>query len=373
MNHSQMRILFLTGIYPPVNGGAAIHYYHLLQVLQKFSSIDKLIIITEYVHTTRIFEENNKIQIFRLLPPRFSSKLYQYRFYRFLIGLITFMILPPLIVFLKYVYTIDCIHIHCSLARIIILKTAKLFNFKVIVDQRDKFILSEYKYADAILSCSVNIFEILLKKGIDDKKVIKTNVLLPSFKIPERKEVYEILNKYEILKPYILFVGDITEKKGVVELLQAFKLFQMEVSGISLVFVGRNVMGNQFLTLILKIKNVKYIGLLPHTHAICLMSGMDMLILPSKSEGLPSVILEAIRLGKKVVVPPNISEYDKYIPHLVIRDITPDSIYDKMKDVYTQNYICQYPIELHCPSSIALQTKNVYESLCLNSKNNISI
>ena len=50
------------------------------------------------------------------------------------------------------------------------------------------------------------------------------------------------------------------------------------------------------------------------------------MVLPSRSEGLPTVVLEAVALGSKVICPPGIPEFDEHMPHFVLSEVSADAI-----------------------------------------------
>ncbi len=92
----------------------------------------------------------------------------------------------------------------------------------------------------------------------------------------------------------IVFVGRVEEKKGIAELLEAFKAF----SELNLHIVGPDSSGQ--LTDVCESNIIKH-GELDHGKTIEIMRDMDALILPSYSEGFPLVVLEAMAVGLPVI------------------------------------------------------------------------
>lgn len=100
--------------------------------------------------------------------------------------------------------------------------------------------------------------------------------------------------------PYILFVGDICERKGVSELIEAI----MNLKNYKLVLIGRLV-EEKFLLLFQESPNLIYLGPMPSDKVYSYMSKAMLLILPSRKELVPRVCIEAHILGTKVLCTPN--------------------------------------------------------------------
>lgn len=92
----------------------------------------------------------------------------------------------------------------------------------------------------------------------------------------------------------IIFVGRVDERKGIAELLAAFK----EKPALNLHIVGPDSSG--YLKDVCESNIIKH-GELSHDKTIEIMRDMDALILPSYSEGFPLVILEAMAVGLPVI------------------------------------------------------------------------
>jgi len=104
----------------------------------------------------------------------------------------------------------------------------------------------------------------------------------------------------------LLFVGNLSERKGVTDLLQALSLPGFADFPLELVFAGGgDVTGYQAKANSLGLeKMVRFIGWSEQTEVAHLMAQADLLVLPSYDEGLPLVILEALANGVAVVCTP---------------------------------------------------------------------
>lgn len=87
--------------------------------------------------------------------------------------------------------------------------------------------------------------------------------------------------------PLILFVGRLLSTKGIGELLQVAP--RLKAKGVTVVFVGTGPMAEQ----IRKTQNCHLAGLVSNEKIPLFMRAADVLALPSYSEGLPTVLVEA--------------------------------------------------------------------------------
>lgn len=104
----------------------------------------------------------------------------------------------------------------------------------------------------------------------------------------------------------ILFVGNLVPVKGPDVALEAFaELLRMtERTFAELVFVGDGPMRRRLETVVRERHLegcVKFVGARPHDEIVDWMNVADVLILSSRSEGMPNVVLEALACGMPVV------------------------------------------------------------------------
>ncbi len=121
--------------------------------------------------------------------------------------------------------------------------------------------------------------------------------------IKDQNKINQVLKKYGIKKPYLLYVGRIEIKKGIETLLQAYLELRIQNSEFSLVLVGQPGYGYVNLkSQISNLKSVKELGYLTsEEERACLYNGAEVFVFPSLYEGFGLPILEALACGCPVV------------------------------------------------------------------------
>jgi glycosyltransferase involved in cell wall biosynthesis len=100
----------------------------------------------------------------------------------------------------------------------------------------------------------------------------------------------------------LLFIGGLTKIKGIDILLEAFKLVSSKTESISLKIIGDGQM-REFCEDFIDKNNldIKLLGAFNHERTLKEISSSDIVVLASRTEGYPRVILEAFEFGKPVI------------------------------------------------------------------------
>jgi len=114
--------------------------------------------------------------------------------------------------------------------------------------------------------------------------------------IPQRTDPRRFRRKFNLRRPFAIYIGRIDENKGCVELFDFFQRYAAAYpAGLDLVLVGSNVID------IPKHPRIRHLGFLSDADKFDALSAADLLIMPSRYESLSMVALEAWALGKPVL------------------------------------------------------------------------
>jgi glycosyltransferase involved in cell wall biosynthesis len=144
----------------------------------------------------------------------------------------------------------------------------------------------------------------------------------------------------------ILFVGNIIEQKGLLELVKAYHMLKHEISNVSLYMIGAKK-DSAFYHKLLKyidennVQDVFMYDALPQSEIAVWMSAAEVFVLPSHLEGFGLVALEAMSCHTPVVGSDvgGLSYLLADGAGLLIEPRNPQSLYEGLKKVITDPYI----------------------------------
>lgn len=165
------------------------------------------------------------------------------------------------------------------------------------VKSRSQQIVSAAQAATTVISVSEDLKAHMMAMGIAQEKiqVVYNGVDHLLFSQAEKRHIDA---------PYLLFVGNLKQDKGVMELLRAFKLLTEEFEQYQLIIVGSGNMQDtmqRYIDTNLLGNRVRLLGNIAHDKLPGLMQHAQLLILPSFHEGVPNVALESMAAGTPVV------------------------------------------------------------------------
>lgn len=144
------------------------------------------------------------------------------------------------------------------------------------------------------------------------------------YPLKDKKKVNEILNKYNIKQPYIIYIGTMQPRKNLVRLIEAFSSVVGEDDRLNLVIVGKTTgpgrEGWMFQDILkapkkFDIENrVIFTSFAPTKDLPALLSASEAFILPSLWEGFGIPALEAMACGTPVLVS-NVSSLPEVVGH----------------------------------------------------------
>lgn len=365
-----MRILLVTPLFFPSLSGAAVYFDTLSQAIVRRQPTASVVILTRAVAGAPRRERRGAVRVLRLLPA--AGPPGTLRGGRLGAALGALMIL-----LVSLALRSDVVHYHTLASYRGLHRLAPLFRAPLVGDMRDLAVQHEgaslgyYRHCRRLICAAENIRQFLLGRGLPSEWVVHIPIpFTPPVPAPPAR-VATALARYGIAPEtaYVLFVGAIMPAKGVAELLAAMTLVWRRLPALHLVLAGPltpdgdALFAGGFRTHLSGESRLHYLGPVPHEDVALLLQDADLFILPSRSEGLPRSGLEAIALGRKVILPPGVPEFVAACPEAVLDAITPDAIATKVEQTWRAGHPPRYPIDRHEPDRVAALTLEVYRSV----------
>lgn len=145
--------------------------------------------------------------------------------------------------------------------------------------------------ASAVICVSHYLSKVTRELGVNPSKI---------YVVPDGVDTSQFYPVAKTTQPNLLYVGALTEKKGVQFLIQALPRILTYFKETRLVIVGDGPFKNPLARLVdsLQInRQVEFVGNQPQNQVRSLMQQSRLVILPSLSEGLGVVLLEALATG----------------------------------------------------------------------------
>lgn len=209
----------------------------------------------------------------------------------------------------------DIIHAH-NLPSIIPMKFAKgkkILTLHGIYSEQIKLIHGKFlgkiskwfeekslKWVDKITVVSKKTKEYYLERGFEVEYI--PNAI--DLKIIPEKGIKEYENQ-------IVYVGRLSKEKGVDILIKAFE----EIEDYHLLIIGDGPERNKLIKIAKENPRIHFLGYKPREEAIKYIKGSDILVLPSRQEGLSTTILEAMAC-KTPVIATNVGGNLEIIEHM---------------------------------------------------------
>ena len=164
--------------------------------------------------------------------------------------------------------------------------------------------LTSSRFTDIIISVSNDLKKRLIQHlRIPESKIkVIHEGVSPAYK--PLKNVSHVLEKYGIVRPFILHVSNLAPKKNPYTLFKAFSLLVKQKLNVDLVIAGGR-WDNMHITNIIKRLNltayVKMLGYVPEKDLICLYNAAELFVFPSIHETFGLPVLEAMACGTPVI------------------------------------------------------------------------
>ena len=208
-------------------------------------------------------------------------------------------------------------------------------------DVQDLHSLDVYRISDHFITCGRVAIQTLSDAGIPKDRIDYYPVPI-SLKGPVDEGGFEELSEGPLKgKRFVLYVGEVSEMKGIPELIEGFKELRKAHKDLDLLIVGRSIMGD-----LPRFDWLHSPGPMPYPKVLGLMKHAEALILPSKFEIFGRVCVEACMMGAKVVFPPRVPEFE-VCKDFVLPTITPKAIAQTLERVMASEDRPKYPLEVH--------------------------
>lgn len=148
------------------------------------------------------------------------------------------------------------------------------------------------RWADAVTVVSMHSKDILEKYY-----QIKTHYIPNAIDVGDLPRGTKRISDFQIL-----FAGRLFKVKGLDILIKAMSSVNRKYPNATLVVAGEGKEKDKLTKLAQKLDvNAKFLGYVKWENCIRLIRGSDMVVVPSRKEGLPTIVLESMALGKPVI------------------------------------------------------------------------
>ncbi len=365
-----INLLMLTLAYPPASGGASIYTQLLAEGLLKQEFLGKIVVLVERYPNfpKKEISYNQRLYLLRYFPFRSElSRSNPLRYVKYFYQNLQFFLLFYWIA--KFKITHLLIHCHYyyspSLLPLTIKFIQKIFKTKLILDVRDPK-LSKAKFSqvclyDKIICCSRNIYNYLAQDSLLVPKLSLIPVPFQSITTHQSSIKY-YQNKYQLTHQCYLFsASGILQEKNLdftLKVMQELKNMQPELI---LVIAGVEKDKSEQYQSAIKTGLVKYIGVIPHEAVFALAASAEIVINFSKIESPSRYILEAIAVGSKVLLPPNVPEFVASDPDKIVQSDNPKEVAQQIVTLLqTPNYRLNYNLDIHSLDNVIPQYLNLF-------------
>lgn len=344
-----MQVLIITALYPPAVGGAATYFGDILPLLAQRDEIDHLVVLTERMPGQPRVLTQGKLRLLRYLPTRVSLPRSHWVTHAATYVLVQLWFATRLSRLVQD-HRVGLVHFHTRYRGKQFYAALRRSGVPVLADLRDKMTdparLADV--ADRLLCCGEGVQRFAVERGFPAERTELVPIPFTPPGIPPAEQVFEIRKRHSLGdRPYLLFVGDITYSKGVYDLLDGYQRWKTKHPQVQLVLVGTNRDGERFVSRARRTVGATYLGHVPHGDVLALMRGAEIVVLPSRSEGLPRVILEAVSLGTKVLCPPEIPEFERHLADFSLPRSGAYAIGETLDNVWRSRELPSYPLSKH--------------------------
>jgi len=162
--------------------------------------------------------------------------------------------------------------------------------------------LDGLRRVDGIIAVSQDLADSLVRLGVDKKKVrVVYDGIDPSqFHPGDRDSARAALGLIHLTEPMLLFIGNLLPVKGLDILLPAIAKIVSEGTPVQMYLIGEGPLRSQLGQMAVNLgiaDRVHFVGSIDHHLLPRWYHAANLFVLPSRSEGIPNVLLEAAGCG----------------------------------------------------------------------------
>ncbi|MBW1971452.1 MAG: glycosyltransferase [Deltaproteobacteria bacterium] len=313
------KILFITNSYPDKIEPHRGHFVRF-QAIELSKDFDTIILTPKIYNKTPFFEIDENIPIYRF--PFFSGnkKLIEYKkipFFKMSIYFLSGFILG---FFLMIKNRFHLIHAHWVVPTGIIgIFLGMIFRCPVILHARgtDITYLFKNRFFKKLGKFLFNRAERIISVSDNQKKLIVDSFFIPDEKIsvipngvdtylfsPKEKNFVRKDLKLQMESFIILFIGGLIPVKGLFNLVKAACILKEYKDKLYFIIIGEGEEKSKLIKIANDLEVLDFFffaGQKAHEEIPLWMNASDLFVLPSLSEGLPNVVLEALSTGLPVI------------------------------------------------------------------------
>jgi glycosyltransferase involved in cell wall biosynthesis len=303
-----MRVLLLTPLFPPDKGGAAMDFYYLSRILVHNKNVSDILVVSTRKKTKKLCRVNGKLTCLKILNyGNCQDPVYRLIWNTLVIREIITRFRPHLIIFHSVILPFREYY-HQVFRNI---GDAKLFLYKT-----DLFPVPDFPGLNGIIYISGSIEKLLREQmKIPAEKLIYIPLL---FKPPR----YGGGKRSEAVYPfrYVLYIGSANPIKGLHQLIKAFTLLKKNHDKIKLIVIGAGSNGVSYR------EGVMFLAEQGRRSVCEYIKNAAVVVVPSFSEGLPRVALEALYLKSPLIVTGVVEETKHLYPNQILNGNEPEEI-----------------------------------------------
>ncbi len=301
-----MKILAITANYPHItNEYSGIFVKNTLQELAKLGN-EIVVIVPQKFHKKKMpfFEQDGNLKVYRPIFMTYGAKnILGFNTIKLSHRSFTKCVMSTLS---KIDFVPDVIYSHFLFpAGSAAIKVGEKLKKKVFCALGEDNILSyTSKISEEFMNNILNKIDLIIPNNHDIEKILKENFKISSKKIeviyngvdtsifyPIQKSVAKQKLNLHKEEKIVLFVGNFEERKGPLRVVEACNMLN---TPLKMIFIGG---GKQ----VPADKNIIYKGKVGHDKLQLFLNACDVFVFPTKSEGMPNALLEAMACSCNIV------------------------------------------------------------------------